>query len=368
MDKAFVYLLRELNYYDGTPIMEERILKEVLLTCKRERKNLSKDEIKEKGLNIYEKQGIRVSELLNEAINRGLAGTLYNSYGERKVFISREGIDFLIRHYTNNFSCEYMQFEKEINQMMREHGELELGQSQSASLFWHGETVKSVYDFYTESTIQKESAAYHNYLLEMNGVKDKIDRYIFHFMPKIFLPIELVSTEVENIGLQIEGIKTPSEMILTKPYPNTRYVVAGRKFGREKTSAGFYPIIAAKEDFPEELDITLRWSIGEYTHITHKLRINFAFEDHAGSFFSSEQHLSRQSKLDEFSITTFFEDEIELYRDRDYSYQIKETDEIVIEENVKLTHFPIKMHFAFHADPHFSKWRKKSGFLCMNEG
>lgn len=278
------------------------------------------------------------------------------------VFISREGTDFLTRFYTNDFSCEYMQFEKEINQLMREHEELELVQLQLASLFWHGQTVKSVYDSYTDSTVQKESAAYHNYLLEMNGVKDKKDQYIFHFMPKLFLPIEWISTEVKNIVLQIEGIKTPSEMILTKPYPNTRYVVAGRKFGREKTSAGFYPIIAAKEDFPEELDITLRWSIGEYTHIVHKLRINFAFDDHAGSFFSTEQRLSRQSKLDEFSITTFFEDDIELYGDRDYSYQIKEPDEIVIEENVKLTHFPIKLHSAFHADSHFNKWREKSRF------
>lgn len=362
MDKALANLLRQLGLYEGTPIMEERILKEVLINCKRERKNLSKDEIKEKGLNIYEKQGIRVSELLNEAINRGLADSLYNNYGERKVFISREGTDFLTRFYTNDFSCEYMQFEKEINQLMREHEELELVQLQLASLFWDGQTVKSVYDSYTDSTVQKESAAYHNYLLEMNGVKDKKDQYIFHFMPKLFLPIEWISTEVKNIVLQIEGIKTPSEMILTKPYPNTRYVVAGRKFGREKTSAGFYPIIAAKEDFPEELDITLRWSIGEYTHIVHKLRINFAFDDHAGSFFSTEQRLSRQSKLDEFSITTFFEDDIELYGDRDYSYQIKEPDEIVIEENVKLTHFPIKLHSAFHADSHFNKWREKSRF------
>ncbi|MGG0878075.1 hypothetical protein [Bacillus inaquosorum] len=358
MDKALANLLRRFQL-KMPPITEKRILKEVLDDCKEERKKLSKEEIKEKGLNIYEKQGIRVSELLNEAIKRGLVDAIYDDCGERKVSISQEGIEFLTRFYTNDFSDQYLQFEKEINQTMREHNDLELNQLHIASLFWDGFNAKDVFENYQKSEIQKEMEAYHHHLLQLNGVSDLGEKYIFHFMPKLFLPMEWFNTNAKDIVLQIKGIEAPSEMILTKPYPNTRYVVAGMKFGREKISSGFYPIIDDKEDFPEKLDITLQWSIGDYMKIIHELRINFAFADHAGSFFSSEQYLSRNSNLNEFDLITYVEKDAELWRDRNYLYHSK-PGEVVIEENVTLSHFPIKLHFpSFDPDPHFRKWIRK---------
>ncbi|MCJ8223670.1 hypothetical protein [Bacillus paralicheniformis] len=367
MDKPLAHLLGRLSFR-RTPIEEEQLMKEVLRDCKIERKKLRRDlaqgkdhyknAIKEKGINIFEKQGIRVSELLNGAIGMNLVEVHISDYGERKVLISREGRDFLTRIYTNDFSDEYLQFENEVNRKMKDAGELELRESQLASLFWYGWNVKDACAHYLEKdTFQKEMEAYHNYLLQMNGVGNIEGKYIFHFTPKLFLPIGFI-TDAKNVVLQIEGIETPSGMILKKPYPNKRYIVAGVKIGKEKTSAGFYPIIADKEDFPRKIDITLGWKIGEHIQITHELSINFEFNDYAGNFFSSEQRLSRGSTLDEFVLTTFVEEDFELWGDRNYSFHYNNPDEIVIKENVTLSHFPIKLHSAFYADDHFRMWRE----------
>ncbi|MGG1021158.1 hypothetical protein ABE151_17525 [Bacillus paralicheniformis] len=379
MDKPLAHLLDRLSFR-RTPIEEEHLMKEVLRDCKIERKKLRKDlaqgkdhyknAIKEKGINIFEKQGIRVSELLNEAISMNLVEVHISDYGERKVLISGEGRDFLTHIYTNDFSDEYLQFEKEVNRKMKDAGELELRESQLASLFWYGWNVKDVCDHYLEKdTFQKEMEEYHKYLLKLYGVKDLEGKYVFHFIPNLFLPVHLFKIRAENVTLNIEGVKMPSGLILTKPYPNKRYVVAGMKFDKEKTSAGFYPIIAADEEFPRKLDITLRWSIEEQIQIIHELSIQFLFDDHAGNFFSSEQHLSRESKLDEFSLTTFVDEDFEpwgdrneLWGDRNYSFHYNNPDEIVIKENVTLSHFPIKLHSSFFGDYHFDKWRNVVSF------
>ncbi|WPS85521.1 hypothetical protein SMD22_00235 (plasmid) [Brevibacillus halotolerans] len=335
------------------PIEEERIIKEVLEDCKRERKDLTKKEIIDRGLNIYEKQGVRVSQLLEEAINRDLIKAYIYDVTRRRVVITQNGIDFLFNFYTDNQSSEFLAYEQNFNQIFREKEELELDRFQIAVLYWRGHSVEESANMYLKhSCYRQEIQAYHRHLLQHFGTECIEGKYIFHFMPKLFLPIDWMD---EEISLSIEGVETPSHIILTKPYTNKRYIVAGVKIGKEKTSAGFYPIIADRDTFPKHFDFTLRWSVGGAIEIIHKLHIDFEKSDHGGNLYSSEQHLSRSSKLDELHLTTFVEREF--WRDRQTKFYLSNIfDELVIEEDVTLTNFPMKLHSAFNGDRNFQKW------------
>ncbi|MFF2531629.1 hypothetical protein ACFVS2_22245 [Brevibacillus sp. NPDC058079] len=355
MNKSLANLLIRSSYY-GSPIEEKRLLKDVLENSKRERKNLTKEEIEKRGLQVYEKKNNRVSDLLEEAINEGLIKR-YTTNDEPKVFITKEGLDYLFNFYTNHQSYDFELYEKNLNDVMREKQGLELKRLQTAALYWRGYSVEDAAHIYLKHNCYREEIqAYHHYLLQEFGVNFEEDMYIFHMIPKLFVPIDWVN---EKVSLTIEGIETPSNLILTKPYPNKRYTVAGLKIGKVKTAAGFYPIIANKDTFPKELDVTLHWTVGNTMKVIHKIHIDFEMSDHGGNLFSSEQHLSRSSKLNELHLTTYVQPDRSFWRERQHNLSLANGfEELLIEERVALTHFPIELHAAFHGDCYFQKWRE----------
>jgi hypothetical protein len=354
MNKAMFKLLRRMSNC-GRPIEESRIKEEVLRNCKRERQGLCTEEIVEKGLNIYEKQGIKVTSLINHAINQGFISIHSDNGNSRNCMITSEGIEFLMNAYTNNFSNDFRRFENKLEEKIKDLGELPLSPMYVASLYWNGKSFKYISeDYFQMSNYNKTILDYHNYLLQLSGVESLEGKKLFHFHPKLFLPLEWMD---EEISLEIEGINTPENMILLKPYPNKRYVVAGLKNGREKTSAGFYPIITDPQSFPKTVDINLTWSVGGKLKVIHHLYIDFETKDYKGDFYSSQQHVSRDSNLDSFNLTTFIEDDDEFWRGRNPAFFFSNMyGELVIEENVTLTNFPMHLHSSFHGDRHFQKW------------
>ncbi|ADO59609.1 hypothetical protein [Paenibacillus polymyxa] len=361
MDLKTLNVLRRLNRY-ASPIKEKRIQEEVLRDCREKRVGLTRDEIIGQGLNIYEKRGEKISTIIDEAIHEDLVRVYSFRENSREIMITPKGIESMMKIYTSDFSSDFVSFENELRNKTEELGELPLKRMLVASLYWRGKTVEEICQkFFKMSHYHKSILGYHEYLLQRYGHMSLEDKQIFHFQPMLFLPKKWMN---EVVTLEIEGIDAPDQMILMKPYPNKRYVVAGCRFGKEKTSAGFYPIITDPNSFPEKLDVTLRWKVGEKLTVVHHLLIEFKTLAHDGNLFSSEQRISRSCNMDSFSLTTFMEQDEHLGRGRHQRYFTLFTlgnkhREYIIQEKVTLTNFPMHLHATFHADRHFQQWLEK---------
>ncbi|MBP1308826.1 hypothetical protein JOD82_001846 [Paenibacillus sp. 1182] len=361
MDLKTLNVLRRLNRY-ASPIKEKRIQEEVLRDCREKRVGLTREEIIGQGLNIYEKRGVKISTVIDEAIHEDLVRVYSFRENSREIMITPKGIESMMKTYTSDFWSDFLSFENELRNKTEELSELPLKRMLVASLYWQGKTVEYICQHYFKMNhYHKSILGYHEYLLHHFGYESIKDKQIFHFQPKLFLPKRWMN---ERVTLEMEGIDTPEQMILMKPYPNKRYVVAGCKFGKEKTSAGFYPIISDRDSFPEKLDVTLRWTVGDKMTVVHHLLIEFKTLGHDGNLFSSEQRISRNSNVDSFNLTTFTEQDEQLCRGRKQRYFTLFTlenrnREYIIQEKVTLTNFPMHLHATFHADRHFQQWLEK---------
>lgn len=356
MKMQILRLVQQLSYY-SSPIQEDRIVEAVLRDTKRGREGLSKEEIVEKGLNIYEKRAFGIFDLIKEAIDLGYATSSVHHKTGKMLQITNAGYDFLMSVYTNNYSPEYMEFSRELNRIFKEHGEPPLEEKHEAAMFWEGKTPEEASNWYFKpSGYHDEIEAYHRFLLNTMNKSVGENDFVFHFMPKLFLPREWMT---EDISLKIEGIEVPDDVFLATPYPNKRYIVAGVKNGNVKTTVGFYPIIAPREQFPKEIVITLHWTIEGRVNISHKINVQFEFADHPGNFFSSEQNLSRSNRIPVLNLTTYVEQSLDFWKNRNKTFSSPKQKEYVIEEHVTLTNFPRALHSSFYADRNFSKWREQ---------
>lgn len=357
MKMQILRLLQKLSYY-SSPIGEERIIEEVLRDAKTGREGLSKNEIAEKGLNIYEKRGVSIADLISEALNLGYARSSTHHKNGQMLEITQAGYDFLMSLYTNNYSPEYFEFSRELNQILKESGSIPLEERHEAALFCSGASPQEASERYLEpSGYSEEIEAYHNFLLNTMNKSVGENDVVFHFIPKLFLPKEWMT---ENITFDIDGVEIPDDgLFLTLPYRNKRYVVPGVKHGDVRSTAGFYPIIAPRENFPKETVIILHWEIEGRVKVSHKIHIKFEFADHPGNFFSSEQNLSRSNRIPVLNLTTYVEQSPEFWKDRLKAFSSPNPKEYLIEERVTLTNFPCSLHSAFHSDRHFAKWREQ---------
>jgi hypothetical protein len=353
MQKELIHVLSRLSFY-SSPITYKRLMEEVITDSKRLRNGLSKLEIDERGLNIYEKRGARVFDLIEFAVEAGHI-VIIVLLGERTLLITPEGIEALICEYTNNRSSDFNSFESQINQAMKERKEPGLESLHVAAFFYKGFSVEKVVDLYKEkSAYREEREAYHRHMIALTGKDLSKELFVFHFNPKIFVPVEFVNEKVE---LVIEGFEVPNAMILTKPYLNKRYTVAGVQIGKEKSASGFYPIIGKKEDFSKQFEVTMKWLIGKKLTVIHRLLISFDFGEGLGNLFSTEQYLSRSNNLPSFNLTTYSEINPEFWRDRNVTkvYDLN-TNTFIIEEIATLNLFPISLQSTFHGDLYFQKW------------
>lgn len=346
-------VLQRMSYYHS-PVSEKRVIEEVLRDCKRERVGLTKEEIAERGYNIFENRNVRVRDLLEEGISKSYVIPTPFEPNNRMLILSDVGRAFLYALHTNNYSVEFQDFEAKVNAIMLSHNELPLNREHIAIAYWEGDTPEEFCAYYLKpSSYQNQTQNYHEFLLSMFGHQIEEDDVIFHFSPKLFVPVNKMG---EEVSLEITGVDTPKGLHLSKPYPNKRYHVAGIKTGKIEISSGYYPIIAKRDDFPKELDIKLVWTVGTFK-VIHILHITFEFGDHPGNLFSTEQFISRSHNMNEVDVRTFVEKNEDLWRNRKPAFSSKNVfRELTIEEHVVLTNFPIHMHSAFHADKNFRKW------------
>lgn len=346
-------VLVRMSYYHS-PVNEKRIIEEVLRDCKRERKELSKEQIEAKGYDIFENRNVRAKDIIESAISKSYIIATAFEPNNRMLLLSDIGRAYLFSLNTNNNSKEFQAFKIKVDQIMSANQELPLNTDHIAMAFWGEEDPEEFCSYYLKrSSYQNQTEKYHQYLLSSFGHQPTDKDYIFHLVPKLFVPRDKMG---EDVSLKIEGVGEPKSLFISQPYPNKRYYVAGVKKKEFVTASGFYPIIADRDHFPKELDLKLIWTMENFK-VEHLLHISFEFAEHPGTLFSTEQFISRSNNIKEKDVRTYAEKSEELWGERTPKFSTKNVfRELVIEESVTLTNIPIYMHSAFHADKHFQKW------------
>ncbi|MEK4593622.1 MULTISPECIES: DUF5514 family protein [unclassified Bacillus (in: firmicutes)] len=342
-----------LNQIMERGINTEEVVMERVLGCFRKlRKGLTNIEIKEKGLNVYSKRGISFVELVQEGINQNLISCIVaweDGKEIKELKRTKEGTDFLRKFYTNNYSVGFIEFNKQVNALFKEYGELELDPIQIEYLYWRGdhpisEIEKTYINNPYNSEYENKIVEFHEYLSEIKSENLKDDEFIFHFSPKLFLPETWFHAPVR---LEIKGLEIQNTIVLNRPYPNKRYVVAGVEKDNGIISHGFYWVKNKKELINNHIEVKLNWFVGKRKKITHKIDLSFQFGEHKGKLFSNDQCLSRNTKLKQFEIKTDLS-KVDVYED-----------EFLLYDKADLTHFPMEKHSYFAADYNMDRWESR---------
>ncbi|MEB9507588.1 DUF5514 family protein [Bacillus anthracis] len=346
------YLLHEIIKLRWENVEEGKVMDHVLEVFRKKRKGLTSVEIKERGLNVYSKRGISFFELVKIAEERGLITREINvREDEREIVIlkgTKKGKDFLRRFYTDNYSNEFIEFNNQVSVLFEKYGELELAPNQIEYLFWRGDyPVSEIERTYLNNQYDKEHenhvVEFHEYLsgIKVENLKD--DEFVFHFSPKLFLPDDWFYAPV---SLEIEGVEIVKPLVLNRPYPNHRYIVAGFDKDNGIVSHGFYWIKSKEELLNNPVEITLNWLVGN-KKITHKIDLEFQFGKHNGKLFSNAQSLTRNTKLKQFEIKTDIS-KVDIHEDKFMFY-----------DQEVLTNFPVEKHSYFDADRNMDRWESK---------
>ncbi|MEK5105043.1 hypothetical protein MKX83_24180 [Cytobacillus sp. FSL M8-0252] len=350
---AIIKVLQELSYYNRFTSLDSARAN-ILNEARRRRKGLTKEEIIQKGLNIYPKQGINIDKLIEQLIDEDYIEVEHKNDIEAQI--TSKGTDYLMELYTENYSESFLTYRDKVDSLTKTRGETDFDPVHVGKMFylqWSIDEIEKIY--FTEKEIQDRAVAFHEYMIDKYGLKPSVDDYLFHLIPKLFLPVEDMNEEVE---LSIKGIDLPEQpIILDRPYPNKRYIVGGVKIGKETFTTGFYPIIASKNEFPKEKDISYHWKLSNGKEIIHDIHIQFEVD--RGNLFSTEQSLSRSNDLSSIRLATFLAD-TPLSKNRQKFYYGDENNRVLhIKENVVLTSFPIRLHYCFSPDKNYEKWKNK---------
>ena len=352
---AIIQVLEYVNHFDLF-ISLARVKKYVLDNAKLKRKELTKKEIIEKGLNIYPKSEIKIDDLIENLIGDDYIEVKQTN--EIEIRLSPMGSLYLMELYTDGFSDTFLSYKNEVNNLTLERNETDFNPVHIGAMFYYKTSLKEIEKtYFTDKSLQEQVQKYHNYMIDKYELKPNGNDYIFHLMPKLFLPIEDMEEDVE---LFIKGIDLPEQpIILDRPYPNQRYVVGGIKLGKERITTGFYPIIASKNEFPHKKNICYHWKLGNGKEIIHDIHIQFEFD--RGQLFSTEQSLNRSNDISNYCLATFIEDAPPYNsNNRTIEYLDKNNKILHLNEKVVLTSFPAKLHNSFHPDKYYEKWVVKT--------
>lgn len=359
---TMLFFLSNLHPF-GLNLSESFITRTILERAKRERRDKSKEEIYSLGLNIYEeKKNQRISDLIEEALQKGYL-SLNGWKDEERIFqITEEGLLELTIYWTDGFSKQYKLFEKEVNRLFDDFKAPALSTINIMKLYKNNYSIEKVLSDILQKDANRAYAAreYHAHLLsEFAGISDiPKESFLFHLAPKLYVPCEL---QGKKVTLEVQGIDIPKNIVISSPFPNKSYYVAGLRNGRKKSSFGFYPVIASKEDFPKELDILLRWRIEEELLLDHWLHIEFDFMSHMGQFFSSDQRFSRSVKMNEFSLVSSAINSEIFSKNRNMVVSVKDIfNHFELRENIWLSNFPVELHSLSWSGSHYGDWYKRS--------
>lgn len=359
MEKYLFHLLRAFRKEQ----MSEKDLEETLLQlCIRERSELSDQEATERGYDIY-KWDSTYQSLLTFSLNEGYLAVVSFGCLDRTFIKLDKGEIFLQSQLTDHFSSDYLEYEAELNRMMDIYHQPRLERIEIMKAFWSKLTIQDTLSCYLkQSSFSKDSLAYHQHILELTGIQKPAQELIhINLVPKLFVPDKYIECEVT---LQVKGIEIPNQLVISQPYQNKRYFVAGLELGRNRTASGFYPLITeCKDDLPESLSLEYHWTIhgkmkDEIT-IIHRLHLNFDLTPAPGLFFSSVQKTSRSMMMNQFDLVTYMGLSSMNWKERKVKYKTNYLDHFEIDEAATLTNFPVDLHSTFYGDCYFNTWYEK---------
>ncbi|MGM1023202.1 MAG: hypothetical protein ACQEXV_22450 [Bacillota bacterium] len=330
----------------------------VLSAAKHARGGNTTQKIKQMGANIFPQKEFSIDRVVEDALAQGLIELNSWDGSGRRFQISPDGILSLTVFWTNHFCEEYKELYQDVMQMFEEAQLQPLDKVAIMRLYHAGESKDSIYKKYIHrhEIDQYHAESYHRHLIKeyANIPEIKETDYVFHFAPRFFTPSHLIGEKVE---LEINGVKSPPNLIISSPYTNKRYYAAGLKKGRIKSCFGMYPIVAAKEDFPESIDISLRWLVESDFKLDHHIKINFDFRDTKGQLFSSDQKVVHNMKNNGFHLTSFTNQDSYIKGNREAKVIIHDIiDHYEIREEATLSNIPMNLHSTMWAGNHFDKW------------
>jgi hypothetical protein len=348
MEKKLELLLYMLSLHGRST---SKFLSEVVLRhCKSDRKGLSPEVVKAKGLDIYPNRDTSIDDLISYAINNGLIDLVKGARGDDYIDFTDKGLEYTKAFLTNNFCSAYIAYEKQLNEGLKGY-RLPLESLQIMKLFWSKVEVGDAINTYLKpNAVFQDVKAYTEQLFRDRLAIDVDNKVVFNLFPKLFVPIDMID---KKVNLTIEGVDTPINMVVNKPYPNKRYFVAGMKIDKSHTASGIYPIVETKDSFPKHLKIKLIWEIQDVLTVIHYLDLTFAFTGDIGNMFCTEQHFNQCCFINSFDLTTYVENEKEFYRDRTIEYETEHSNKtITISEKATLNNAPIEYFHHYMFDSH----------------
>ncbi|MEK5183171.1 hypothetical protein [Paenibacillus sp. FSL P4-0288] len=357
------YLFILLRAFGNTQMSEKYLTDTLLQICKRERKEYTEREAAERGFDIFDERDLKIEELFSYSLNKGYLAVVSFGFGDRTFIKTEKGDTFLQQQLTDQFSPEYLLYEDELNSMMDNHHLPRLERIAIMKSYWNKLSVHEAGSVYVkQSVFSEDSLAYHQYILSLLGIsKPAQDLVHINLVPKLLVPLEYSDA---TVTLQLKGIELQDQLVITQPYRNKRYFVAGLKIGRVKTASGFYPLISeSKEDLPETLSLEYHWNIkgrmkDEIT-IIHRLNLKFELTSPLGLFFSSVQKTSQSMRMNKFDLITYYDLSSRYWQERNVKIKTNFLNHIEIDENAILSNFPVELSSGFLGDRYFRSWNEK---------
>lgn len=352
-------LFQEISpFSEGNGMKRSHIQEIVLETCRIERKTCSPVEFKDKGLAIYSKRGLSFDDLCQYAIEKKWV----EERGEN-LRLTEAGKGYYHEILTDNYSEAYIAYLQEIHEAFDEKQMVRPERINIMASFARGRPSSDIMEWFSQpNRVGELSKAYHLSVLKEMGYPEEMleGHVVFQLIPELFLATSNDMKEAE-VTLTVKGIDKPLNLVITRPYLNKRYAVGGLAIGRHVANVGFYPLIARKDQFPDELKLELLWEIGgkDGFCINHQLHITFDKERDTGNLYSTHQQLVKSSEIPSLSLTTYLPEDENLLKGREAHFVGRGTWNHLLQETVRLRPFPMELSSSRSAGEHVQQFIKE---------
>lgn len=326
MEEQLLNVLKYISVFKN--LYKEELAKRMVEYSRNERKHLTKNEIIEKGWNIYYKKDFSIYKIINDLEEK----KFIRIDDVNKVNITNLGVMFLKSVYTDNYSEEYYNYLKEFN-ILRDKMQLpEVEEGYIMKSFYNRENILDVLNDLKKGTNHVDIKR----ILDENNIKFNDNLLLFRLIPTLFVDLEHCKSKV-RLEVQVDGNTIDCDtLVVKKPFINKRYYVCYKK---KNTTQGFFPIVKNKDDFPCKTYVILKWIIDEEIIIEHQLNIKFKKDSGYGNVFSNNEMFYYPSAIKKNNIVTSLENKNE---NRNMKIIHKEYNYYLIKENVELSKYPLE--------------------------
>lgn len=259
---------------------EQNILLEYCEHMKRSRRGLGAEEIKQRGLDVYNAKGVKAKDVLNELVKDGY---VWRDEVTHKVRITELGCSTIEEMLTDDFGPDWQSWWRSFYPLMNSvpYKRIDEDWSHYIKAFSEGITPENAVkssrlgwgEFATEcNDLIRES------ILKQHGCS--LDLYpnerFFFFFPRIYTDPRLMTTRLSEFKLEFDGpdwAKPQFPLKAKRYWPNKRYVasqVIDGSTGKDHSRGWFVQI----PDGIEEFEFTFHWRCdGKFPPVSHTFSV-----------------------------------------------------------------------------------------------